>query len=86
MDYYAKSSAVGRIPEIRVPGLVVHAEDDPFIPTAPFRRARFPESLALEMIPGGGHLGYISDRPWLGDRRWLDARITSWLKDFWSLE
>ena len=31
-DYYARSSAGPLISKICVPGLVVHAEDDPFIP------------------------------------------------------
>src|SRR5262249_9631838 len=38
-DYYARSSAAPGIPRIQVPGLVVHAADDPFIPVDPFRRA-----------------------------------------------
>lgn len=84
-DYYARSSVVPLIPAIEVPGLVVHAEDDPFIPTLPFREVAFPSHLALEMIPGGGHLGYISDEPWMGDRRWLDSRLTAWLSARWSL-
>src|SRR5205807_3559946 len=59
-DYYARSSVAPLIGRIEVPGLVVHSEDDPFIPAEPFRRAEFPERLELELIPGGGHLGYVS--------------------------
>jgi len=84
-EYYARSSASGFIPEITVDGLVVHAQDDPFIPVEPFRTVRFPESLALELISGGGHLGYVSRNRWMGDRRWLDARLTAWLTDRWAL-
>jgi predicted alpha/beta-fold hydrolase len=84
-DYYARSSAGPLIPAVAVPGLVVHAEDDPFIPAEPFRQVRFPPGLALEMIPGGGHLGYLSHSPWMGDRRWLDGRLTAWLTSHWSL-
>ena len=39
------------IPRIEVPGLVIHAEDDPFIPAEPFRSVAFPPRLALELIP-----------------------------------
>jgi predicted alpha/beta-fold hydrolase len=85
-DYYARSSVAPRIPEIEVPGLVVHAADDPFIPAETFRRVPFPSHLALELITGGGHLGYLSHRPWMGARRWLDARITAWLATRWALE
>jgi predicted alpha/beta-fold hydrolase len=84
-DYYQRSSAALLIPKIGHPGLVVHAEDDPFIPTEPFRSVEFPPQLALELIPNGGHLGYVSDARWGGDRRWLDARLTDWLATRWSL-
>ncbi len=83
-DYYAKCSSARLIPEIKVPGLVVHAENDPFIPVESFHGVSFPKQLALELIPGGGHLGYLSRKPWNGDRRWLDSRITAWLSSRWS--
>ena len=85
-DYYARCSAGPLVHGITLPGLVVHAEDDPFIPPEPFRRVRFPTQLALELIPWGGHLGYVSRSPWQGDRRWLDARLVCWLADRWGLE
>jgi predicted alpha/beta-fold hydrolase len=78
-DYYARCSAGPLITRITIPGLVVHAEDDPFIPAGPFLSVAFPRQLALELISFGGHLGYISRSRWLGDRRWLDARIVTWL-------
>ena len=83
-DYYARSSAGPMLRKIEVPGLVIHAEDDPFIPPGPFRSIAFPPRLALEMIPGGGHLGYLSRKSWRGDRRWLDARISTWLASHWG--
>ncbi len=84
-DYYARSSAGPMLGRIVVPGLVVHAEDDPFIPVESFRGLAFPEALVLELIPAGGHLGYISRSLWGGDRRWLDARLSAWLTDRWGL-
>jgi predicted alpha/beta-fold hydrolase len=83
-DYYDRTSAGPLIPQIPVPGIVVHAEDDPFIPTEPFRRVVFPPGLALELNPYGGHLGYFSRNRWGGDRRWLDARLTAWLASRWE--
>ena len=84
-DYYARNSAMNFIPRIQVPGLVVHSEDDPFIPAELFRSITFPEGLALELILNGGHLGYLSHYPWKGDRRWLDARLAVWLATHWAL-
>ena len=85
-DYYERSSAGPLIPGIQIPGLVIHAEDDPFIPVSPFLRIAFPPQLALELICSGGHLGYISRARWGGNRRWLDARLAAWLAWHWSLQ
>jgi predicted alpha/beta-fold hydrolase len=84
-DYYTQSSAGPLVPRIEVPGLVVHAEDDPFIPPEPLSEISFPRHLALELLPFGGHLGYVSRNRWNGDRRWLDSRITAWLEARWAL-
>ena len=84
-EYYRLSSSAPLIPEIKLPGLVIHARDDPFIPAEPFERIAFPSRLALELIDWGGHLGYISREPWGGDRRWLDARLAAWLARHWEV-
>src|ERR1700687_2405428 len=36
-DYYAKASSFPYIDRIRVPTLIIHAKDDPFVPFAPLR-------------------------------------------------
>ncbi|AGA27597.1 putative hydrolase of the alpha/beta-hydrolase fold protein [Singulisphaera acidiphila DSM 18658] len=83
-DYYAQSSSGPLIPRIQIPGLVIHAEDDPFIPPDPFRHIVFPATLALELNQSGGHLGYFSRTRWGGNRRWLDARLAAWLAARWG--
>jgi predicted alpha/beta-fold hydrolase len=85
-DYYARASAGPLVSRIEADGLVVHSDDDPFIPAEPFRRITFPPRLALELIAGGGHLGYISRQPWDGARRWLDTRLTAWLASRWGMD
>ncbi len=84
-DYYLKSSAAPLLSQIRMSGLVVHAADDPFIPVEVFHRFVFPSQLSLELVPSGGHLGYFSRTSWEGDRRWLEARLTAWLKAHWRI-
>lgn len=84
-DYYRRASAAPVIPAIRLPGLVVHALDDPFIPADPFFSTEFPSQIRLELATGGGHLGYLSRRRWGNDHRWLDARLAGWLADRWGL-
>jgi predicted alpha/beta-fold hydrolase len=83
-DYYARSSAGPTVRRVAVPGLVVHAEDDPFIPAETVLGHEFPPRLALELIPRGGHLGYFSRNCWGGDRRWLGARLAAWLASRWE--
>lgn len=85
-DYYERCSLLTRLVRIKVPGLVVHAMDDPFIPYEPLGRASWSSDLSLELVRHGGHLGYLSRRPWRGDRRWLDARLTTWLRSHWAIE
>jgi predicted alpha/beta-fold hydrolase len=84
-DYYRRCSLVGSLDRIVVPGLIVHAMDDPFIPHEPFLQAARPPGLTLELVRHGGHMGYFSRRPWQGDRRWLDARLAAWLRSHWAI-
>jgi predicted alpha/beta-fold hydrolase len=84
-DYYRRCSLLTALERITVPGLIVHAMDDPFIPPEPFEHIARPSNLALELVRHGGHLGYISRRPWQGDRRWLDARLSGWLAAHWAM-
>jgi uncharacterized protein len=84
-DYYERSSVGPIASRIAVPGLVVHAADDPFIPVEAFRSVAFPAAVDFELYPHGGHLGYISRAPWKGDRRWLETRLADWLGRRWGL-
>jgi predicted alpha/beta-fold hydrolase len=68
-----------------IPGLIVHALDDPFIPPEAVRGVECTGALKLELLPAGGHLGFISHGAWAGDRRWLDTRLAAWLADHWGL-
>jgi uncharacterized protein len=78
-DYYARCNLLTPIERINVPALIVHSMDDPFIPFEPFLQVNRPANVTLELIPQGGHLGYISRDRWLGDRRWLETRLAAWL-------
>jgi predicted alpha/beta-fold hydrolase len=85
LDYYRRSSARPLIPSIQLPGLVLHAADDPFIPPGPFLSTHFPAQLPLELSPKGGHMGYVSHGRRDTDRRWLDARLSHYLGTRWGL-
>lgn len=76
-DYYRLASAARVCQAIRQPALVIAAEDDPLVPSAPLARLRDCPSIELQITRHGGHLGFVG---WgEGDGRWLDARIVDWV-------
>ena len=75
-DYYTRCSVKDGLGRIALPGLVVHALDDPFIGAEPFLNIENPPALDVELVRHGGHLGYLSRSPWMGTRRWLDSRLS----------
>jgi predicted alpha/beta-fold hydrolase len=78
-DYYAQCSAKGELSKIRVPTTILAAEDDPIVPSAIFKDAVLAGQVRLWMVPGGGHMGFISRHMTdLGSRRWLDAQVVAW--------
>jgi predicted alpha/beta-fold hydrolase len=83
-DYYTRCSVARGLERISLPGLLVHALDDPFIAAEPFLHLRNPSAFSVELLARGGHLGYLSRRPWMGSRRWLDSRIVAWLSARWA--
>ena len=75
-DYYHRSSSLRFIQEIRVATLIIHAEDDPFIPFTPLRDPVFtanPYILLLE-TERGGHVAFISAKKQGEDRFWAENR------------
>jgi predicted alpha/beta-fold hydrolase len=64
-DYYYKSSSLHVIDKIRIPTLVVHGRDDPFIPFAPLRSPGFTNNPYILLLAPeqGGHVAFISAKP-----------------------
>lgn len=60
VDYYTRSSAIAFLPDIRVPTLLVEAEDDPFIPFSIYEDARIRDNprVCLLNTRRGGHAGF----------------------------
>jgi predicted alpha/beta-fold hydrolase len=77
-DYYARSSSLPLIPRIRVPTLIIHAEDDPFIPFDSLRHpsVRANPNVILLAPRHGGHVGFVADGNTPGeDRFWAENRL-----------
>ncbi|MEX2609634.1 MAG: alpha/beta fold hydrolase [Gemmatimonadota bacterium] len=79
-DYYARSSAAGFLPAIRVPTLLLHARDDPFLPWGAFPAAAVAANPALRAVvtARGGHVGFMAGPPW-APRFWAERQVASWL-------
>jgi predicted alpha/beta-fold hydrolase len=76
-NYYERCSAAQFMPQIRVPTLVLTACDDPMVPVAMFEESHsaWPSNVHLEIVNGGGHVGYLSRRNIDPDVHWLDWRV-----------
>ncbi len=79
-DYYRQCSSRQFIPRIRVPTLIVHARNDPFVfPDTPPEADELPENVWLEIPQGGGHVGFVGGR-WPGlAEYYLEQRVAQWI-------
>lgn len=79
-DYYTQASSRQYVPRIRIPTLILHAADDPFMypDTAP-AASELPPQVTLELTAHGGHVGFIGGRwPGLADY-WGERRLAEWM-------
>jgi predicted alpha/beta-fold hydrolase len=80
-DYYARNSALNVLGSIRVPTLVVHAQDDPFIPFEPFGTPAVRDNDCIRLLAPrqGGHVGFFSTQDIHGepDRYWGENRAVA---------
>ena len=65
------SIAGNRLAALTVPTSLLTAADDPIIPVAHFRELELPAIAELDIAPGGGHCGFISD-----------LSLNSWTEDY----
>ncbi|MGB7281469.1 MAG: alpha/beta fold hydrolase [Candidatus Acidiferrum sp.] len=75
-DYYDAVGAKKVVTQVRVPMLMIAAQDDPFVPYDLFVRANPAQNPAIRFIAPehGGHCGFISNRSG-AERFWAEERI-----------
>ncbi len=79
-DYYRRASSRQYLALIRVPTLLLHAADDPFMyPHTVPGAHELAESVELELAARGGHVGFIAGRWPARAEYWLEHRILRWL-------
>ncbi|HYD98567.1 MAG TPA: alpha/beta fold hydrolase [Alphaproteobacteria bacterium] len=62
-DYHHRNSGQHALPRIGVPTLLIHAEDDPWIPCDAYRSFAWANNPRLQAVvaPAGGHVGFHAD-------------------------
>lgn len=75
-DYYDKASARQFLKVIKVPTLVLHSENDPFMtPEAIPSQSELSENVTLELTKKGGHVGFVYGKNPLKPKYWIDKRF-----------
>jgi len=74
-DYYENVGAKRIAAQIRVPTLMITAQNDPFVPYASFLAAKISENPVIQFVAPrhGGHCGFISRYPGT-ERFWAEQR------------
>lgn len=81
-DYYARTSSLPLLPLVQKPTLIIHAEDDPFIPFDPLRQASIEQNPYIIFLAtkSGGHVGFIAADSAVEDRFWAENRIVEFCR------
>jgi predicted alpha/beta-fold hydrolase len=81
-DYYARASALPLMGQIRIPTLIIHAQDDPFIPFEPLHHTSILENQYLLLLAPqhGGHVGFVASETEGEDRFWAENRLVEFCR------
>lgn len=82
-DYYTRSSSSRVLDQIRIPTLVIHSSDDPFIRVLPETRAKLETNPAIQFVETkhGGHCAFLAS-PNGYDGRWAEKMVIDFLSQF----
>ena len=80
-DYYEKCAAKRFLGAVKIPTLLIHAGDDPWVPVAMYDQVDWAASanLTAAITLGGGHVGFHGR-----DGRWHDRAIVQFLTRTYS--
>ena len=78
-DYYQRSSSIAWVSKIKIPTLLLSAEDDPFLPSSVLDRvreiARANPYLQLQFTSSGGHVGFVAGEVPFRPSYWAEERL-----------
>jgi uncharacterized protein len=80
-DYYHRASAMRVIDRVSVAALIITAEDDPFVPSQPFRDPQVTGNphIQLQLCDHGGHCGFVGPRSATDDGYWAENQIVEFV-------
>jgi len=83
VDYYARAAASNVVDQISVPGLILHAANDPFVRLIPETRKKIADNPNLTFVEeaDGGHCSFIADANGY-DGRWAEQQVIEFLRQF----
>jgi hypothetical protein len=83
-NYFRTQSSGQFLERIRVPTLLVQAQDDPLIPFSIYGHTAFASNPNLRLVAPahGGHVGFIARRR---PRFWLDELVLDWVEEISNL-
>ena len=87
LDYYTQASAFSYLPHIAVPTLIIHAQDDPLIPFAPFTDSVMTTNPYLLLIAPkyGGHVAFWGKQQRDEDAHWAENRAIEFCTSLFAL-
>jgi predicted alpha/beta-fold hydrolase len=82
-DYYRRASVAPRLPDLRVPALLISSERDPMVPARAVRAGLAHPAPRLETrwVPAGGHVAFPRSLDLgFGGGPGVNAQVVSWLR------
>ena len=83
-DYYYRASAMRIVDRICLPTLVIAADDDPFVPSRPFRDPKVMGNphIHLSICAHGGHCGFVGRAAGEDDGYWAEGQIVEFVERY----
>jgi len=82
-DYYARAAAANVVDRIAIPGLIIHAANDPFIRVRPETLRKIARNPNLKYVEtaDGGHCAFVGEPDGNGyDGRWAEREVVEFVK------
>lgn len=75
LEYYEKNSSKQFLKQIHIPTLLIHAKDDPFMPSSIIpKQSEISSSVELLISKNGGHVGFVKGNLFKPEF-WLENRV-----------